>query len=540
MTEESPKSFFDSRTVTATLLIAATFLGWQYYMQKKYPEAFKPKSASVSQANNTAKKEATAVVGAEGKPAEGRAGVTEASAGQGAPKEETIHFDSPTMTFDISSYGMGLKGVVLKKYSDRNGVPVELGHPEPQVLALESRLVGQTQPLSFKIEKINPLLYVGRSTFGGVEITKTMEIDPEKYLIRYKVSTTGTDDRFVGLTTFLTEEVELQSKVNLILPQFAKQEFYIDSGDKRDRVVFGKENVEKSWSAAHIASVGSQYFTQSIVDNSAITPEVKAKLNFEDKHADLTLVYPVLNRGADFKLDYLAYIGPKSHTLLSSVDANLAKVIDFGFFDMIGRQILSMLRWFYALVGNWGLAIILLTVLVRILVLPFNIYSYKSMKAMQAIQPQIQAMREKYKDDQQAQQVEMMRLMKDHKVNPLGGCLPVFLQFPIFIALYQVLGNSIELYQAPFMLWIHDLSLKDPYYILPVFMGITMFIQQKITPNTMDPAQAKVLLMMPLIFTIFMVSLPSGLTLYMFVGAVFSVLQQLYFMRDKHVNQKGS
>jgi YidC/Oxa1 family membrane protein insertase len=155
------------------------------------------------------------------------------------------------------------------------------------------------------------------------------------------------------------------------------------------------------------------------------------------------------------------------------------------------------------------------------------------MKAMQAIQPQIQALKEKYKDDQQKQQQEMMTLMRENKVNPVGGCLPAILQFPIFIALYQVLGNSIELYQAPFGLWITDLSLKDPYYILPVVMGITMFVQQKITPNTMDPAQAKVLQFMPLIFTFFMISLPSGLTLYMLVGAVFSVVQQMYFMRDK-------
>jgi YidC/Oxa1 family membrane protein insertase len=166
-------------------------------------------------------------------------------------------------------------------------------------------------------------------------------------------------------------------------------------------------------------------------------------------------------------------------------------------------------------------------------VLPFNVYSYKSMKAMQVIQPKIQALRERYKDDQQKQQQEMMALMRENKVNPLGGCLPVLLQFPIFIALYQVLGNSIELYQAPFGLWIHDLSLKDPFYILPVLMGVTMFIQQKITPNTMDPAQARIMLMMPLIFTFFMVTLPSGLTLYMWIGAVFSVLQQLWFMREK-------
>lgn len=123
--------------------------------------------------------------------------------------------------------------------------------------------------------------------------------------------------------------------------------------------------------------------------------------------------------------------------------------------------------------------------------------------------------------------------MKTNKVNPLGGCLPMLLQFPVFLALYQVLGHSIELYQAPFIFWIKDLSLKDPFYLLPVLMGLTMFFQQKVTPNTMDPAQAKIMAFMPLIFTFFMVSLPSGLTLYIFISSLFGVLQQIYFLKEK-------
>ena len=202
-------------------------------------------------------------------------------------------------------------------------------------------------------------------------------------------------------------------------------------------------------------------------------------------------------------------------------------------FGWIGRHILTLLKWFYSLVGNWGLAIILLTILVRALVLPFNLMSYKSMKAMQKIQPEMQRIREKYKEDAQKMNLEVMQLMKTHRVNPLGGCLPMFLQLPIFFALYQVLGQSIELYQAPFVFWIHDLSLKDPFYVLPVLMGITLFLQQKLTPSTLDPAQAKILMFMPLMFTFFMVSLPSGLTLYIFVSGVFGILQQFYFMRDR-------
>ena len=156
---------------------------------------------------------------------------------------------------------------------------------------------------------------------------------------------------------------------------------------------------------------------------------------------------------------------------------------------------------------------------------------------MQQIQPEIQRLKEIYKDNTQALNQEMMKLMRDNKVNPMGGCLPIVLQLPIFWALYQVLQNSIELYRSPFLGWIHDLSLKDPYYVLPVLMGISMFIQQKMTPSTMDPAQAKVMLIMPIFFAVLMMSLPSGLTLYIFVSTLFGILQQVFMMKDKQSNK---
>ena len=194
---------------------------------------------------------------------------------------------------------------------------------------------------------------------------------------------------------------------------------------------------------------------------------------------------------------------------------------------------MKVLYWFYSLIQNWGVAIILLTVLVRLIVLPFNITSYKSMKKMQVIQPKIKALRERYKDDPQNLNKEMMAVMRDNKVNPLGGCLPMLLQMPVFFALYQCLGQSIELYQAPFFGWIHDLSLKDPFYVLPILMGISMYVQQKITPTTMDPAQAKIMQFLPVVFSLMMVSLPSGLTLYIFVSTLFGIIQQQIFMKDK-------
>lgn len=530
MNEE--QNFFDARTIVAVIVVGATFVGWQWYMQKKYPDAMAKKAAAQNQTVEPAKIDGPKV------------GATEAKVeipttpAPGAPVSEKIFgFETETLNFEISSNGMGLKSIKVRKYKDRKGEFIEFGHPEQNIAALETRLLGRNEPLPFAVEKISDRVFVGRASVGKLQITKQMEVDPDKYLIDYKISVTGEDPAFIGLSTYLTEEVLPVAGHNLLLPQFEKQEFYVETADTHERVAFAKDDQQKAWNRVKIASIGSQYFTQAVLDKSTVLPEVKARVEHAGRLAEINLQYSQLNKGEPFQLNYQAYVGPKSHELLMKIDENLAKVVDFGFFNWIARHILALLKWFYGLIGNWGLAIIALTVLVRLMVLPVNIYSFKSMKAMQAIQPQLKDLRERYKDDQQKQQQEIMTLMKQHKVNPLGGCLPIFLQFPIFIALYQVLGNSIELYQAPFGLWIHDLSLKDPFYILPVLMGVTMFIQQKITPNTMDPAQAKVMLMMPIVFTFFMVSLPSGLTLYMWVGALFSVLQQMYFMRDGSKNQ---
>lgn len=535
MNNNEPQNFFDSRTITAILIVMVTFVGWQTYMTRKYPEAMSGKKPAPVTAENP-----VAADGGQAQPQVKAPGLNQAA--QSVPADPTqleapqtekfVTFTSETLDFQISSRGMGLKNIKLNKYKDRKGDVVDFGQPDTQTLSLETRLLGRPEALNFNIEKINDTHFVGRASVGSLQIAKTMEVDPDKYLIQYKVNVTGDDDRFVGLTTSLTEEVHPFGESSFIMPLFEKQEFYLHTAETDERLIIDEEDNQSSWSKVKLATLGSQYFTQAILDRSAIMPEAKGSVDHKARSAALNLQYSVLNKGAAFDLDYMAFVGPKSHSLLVSINEDLAKVVDFGWFNWIGRQILAMLNWFHGLVGNWGVAVILLTICVRFMVLPFNVYSYKSMKAMQVIQPQIQALRDRYKDDQAKQQQEIMALMKENRVNPLGGCLPVLLQFPIWLALYQVLGNSIELYQADFGLWIHDLSLKDPFYILPVLMGVTMFIQQKITPTTMDPAQAKVMLFMPLIFIVFMFPLPSGLTLYMWVGAIFSVLQQLYFMRD--------
>jgi YidC/Oxa1 family membrane protein insertase len=177
---------------------------------------------------------------------------------------------------------------------------------------------------------------------------------------------------------------------------------------------------------------------------------------------------------------------------------------------------------------NFGLAIIVLTIVIKILFFPLTHTSYKSMKDMQKVQPLMLKLKKKYKDDKEKLNKEIMALYRSHKVNPLGGCLPMILQIPVFFALYKALLGSIELRHAPFIFWINDLSAKDPYYITPIIMGASMFIQQKMTPTVGDPTQAKIMLLMPIVFTIMFLNFPSGLVIYWLVNNVLSIGQQFY------------
>ena len=223
------------------------------------------------------------------------------------------------------------------------------------------------------------------------------------------------------------------------------------------------------------------------------------------------------------------YAGPKDHDALEAFGHRATNVIDLGWFSFIARGMSWLLRAIYGFVGNWGVAIILLTLLVRVLLLPFVIPQFKNMAKQRALKPEIDKINELYKDDREKKGAAMMELWRKHKVNPLGGCLPVLLQMPIFFALYQTLSTSIELYHAPFVWWWTDLSSPDPYYVLPILLGALMFIQQKLTPVQMDPTQAKVMLYaMPLMMTFFMLLLPTGLCLYMVTSSAVGITQQRY------------
>jgi len=248
--------------------------------------------------------------------------------------------------------------------------------------------------------------------------------------------------------------------------------------------------------------------------------------------------------GGEKEYKYHIYYGPKKLKMLDSIGFNLGKSVNFGWFDVIAKPTLWLLNMFYGVVHNYGIAIILVTVLFKALFWPITQKGMKSMKNMQKLQPKMIKIKEKYKSDPTKMNQEVMALYKTYKVNPLGGCLPMVLQIPVFFALYKVLLQSIELRHAPFMLWITDLSAPDrlwigmdiPYLggipVLTLLMGASMFLQQKMSPSTADPTQAKIMMFLPVVFTFMFLNFASGLVLYWFINNLLSILQQVLINRD--------
>ena len=230
--------------------------------------------------------------------------------------------------------------------------------------------------------------------------------------------------------------------------------------------------------------------------------------------------------GEQRRLSTRLYAGPKLQDHLAEVAPGLELTVDYGLLTFISEPLFWLLQKLHALLGNWGWAIVVLTMLIKLAFFKLSETSYKSMANMRKLAPRLQALKERYGDDKQRLNQAMMELYKTEKINPLGGCLPVLVQIPVFIALYWVLLESVELRQAPFILWIQDLSSADPYFVLPLVMGVTMLIQQKLNPAPMDPIQAKVMMILPVVFTVFFAFFPAGLVLYWVVNNTLSIAQQ--------------
>lgn len=305
----------------------------------------------------------------------------------------------------------------------------------------------------------------------------------------------------------------------------------IDFGDIRDQKL--EREITNGW-----AAMLQHYFVSALLpsDPDASYRYYTSVINRDAENSRYvigTTTPPVdVAPGAEGTLSHRLYIGPKLQHRMEKLAPSLELTVDYGMLWFIAKPLFWGLEKFHALTGNWGWSIILLTLLIKIVFYKLSAAGYRSMARMRKIQPRLMALRERYADDKQRLNQAMMDMYKTEKINPLGGCFPILVQIPVFIALYWVLLESVELRQAPFILWIEDLSIPDPWYVLPLVMGVTMFIQQKLNPAPVDPVQEKIMMSLPVVFTVFFAFFPAGLVLYWVVNNVLSIAQQWLITRN--------
>jgi YidC/Oxa1 family membrane protein insertase len=291
-------------------------------------------------------------------------------------------------------------------------------------------------------------------------------------------------------------------------------------------------------------SIIERYFASAI-----ILPDSVARKFYANKVADNIYSAGVISQlgnispGQSKEFSVNIFSGPQLKDDLISAAKGLEYVVDYGWLTFIASPLFSVMSGIHSMVGNWGIAIILLTLLIKLLFYPLSASSYRSMAQMRELAPRLQSMKEKFGEDKQKMQQAMMELYRTEKINPLGGCLPILIQIPVFIALYWVLLGAVELRQAPFFGWIEDLSIKDPYYVLPILMAASMFLQTKLNPKPTDPMQARLMIMMPIIFSVFFFFFPAGLVLYWLANNILSIAQQWYVNKKIHaeaLKKKGN
>lgn len=287
-------------------------------------------------------------------------------------------------------------------------------------------------------------------------------------------------------------------------------------------------NVTDGW-----AAMIEHYFVAAVVPSDETSEKTFYAKALDGGNYTTGIRLPALSvtTGGEANTNYELYLGPKKHDRLEKVAPNLQLTVDYGIFTIISEPLFWIMEWLHKLTGNWGWSIVLLTVLIKLVFFKLSATSYRSMAAMRKLTPKLASLKERYGDDKQKFNKAMMDLYRTEKINPLGGCLPILVQMPVFLSFYWVLVESIELRQADFIFWLNDLTAMDPYFILPVLFGLSMWFQQTLNPAPQDPAQAMVMKFFPLVFTVFFAFFPSGLVLYWVVNNILSIAQQWYITR---------
>lgn len=379
-----------------------------------------------------------------------------------------------------------------------------------------------------------PLTWVGPQ---GLRVTKTYTFHRNSYVVdvSYAITNGSSTTRNAYLyAQLLRSYTPPPHHLFGVAPSYVGAAVY-SSAKKYQKITFASMenkplamNVSGGWVA-----VLQHYFVSAWIPPSAAHTQFYSE-SLGNNHYVVgykTLVPTAIAPGATATLDARLYAGPTEQERLKKVAPGLELTVDYGWLTFIAAPLYWLLDHIHNLVGNWGWSIILLTVLIKLVFYPLSATSYRSMAHLRRVQPKLASLKERYGDNREKLSQAMMEIYKTEKINPLGGCLPIVVQIPVFISLYWVLLQSVELRQAPFVLWIHDLSAKDPYFILPILMGISMLTQQLISPQMTDPLQRKVMMAMPVLFTFFFAFFPSGLVLYWVCQNLLSIAQQWWITR---------
>lgn len=429
--------------------------------------------------------------------------------------------------FEMSIDDLGRISSVLlkeKKYLDKNGEPISLIDSKsikPLEIRFENREVNEKAfsiPYTADVSNIN-------LDNGSNKLVLTQNLGDIEGIGNVVVKKTITFYKDLKFDVDITLSKPLGYYVSNGQRPATDHSSYVFKGiivkksdGKLEKIEEGDNAEVTSFSDAKFLASVDRYYTALLFAPNGINVVID---NASDgKH----LSYIYFNGNADFS----GYIGPKNYQDLKAISPELTDVVEYGIITFFAKPLFLLLEWLYSIIKNWGWSIIALTLIVRIVLYPLTYKGMVSMQKLKELAPKMKDIQTKYKGDTQKLQLHMMELYKKHKVNPMGGCLPLLLQIPVFFAIYRVLYNAVELKDAPWLLWITDLSAMDPYYVLPVLMGVSMYLQQHLSPTTFnDPTQEKIFKFLPIIFTIFLITFPAGLILYWTTNNIFSIIQQL-------------
>lgn len=476
-----------------------------------------------------------------------------ASAKAPMPSTETIRIETDLLAIEIARVGGGIVSARLLDYPQSPANPenkFQLLKPEPpNLFIIESGLRGpetgplpaDTRNLEFQSAESSFVLQKGQDSLeviltwsdpAGVEIHRLYRFTRGSYVIDLTQKVVnGTDSTLAARAYTQVIRTELYDpEASSFIYTYTGAVYYTPEA-KYQRVSFDqmrKERLSLEATDGWVAII-QHYFLAAVLPPAGKNQTFFTSARDDGRYLIGTYTAPAtIAPRSTHQFEERLFVGPKLQDTLASVSPGLELAVDYGLLTIIAQPIYWLLSQIHALVGNWGWAIIILTILIKAAFYKLSETSYKSMANMRKITPRIQALKDRFGDDKERLNQAMMEMYKKEKINPLGGCLPILIQIPVFIALYWVLLESVEMRQAPFMLWIDNLSAPDPYFVLPLIMGISMYVQQKLNPAPPDPIQAKVMMSLPFVFTIFFAFFPSGLVLYWVVNNLLSIAQQWY------------